>query len=503
MKRLSSILIILCLFNSNAFAQDFGLKMGPYAVGVKRTLTHDYSRTYLMNYDDNGNLDKSTNPRPIHITCWYPAENSSTNSLPFSQYMVWDYKESKADGTPVSDADNTAAESLFKSHVRGNDAFQRLTSMQTNAHLEAAPIQKTFPAIIYAPSLAASNYDNAVLCEYLASHGYYVFSVPSHGQYQHQTPMNPSGLEAQARDIEFVIQHVSQLEHVDRETIGLAGFSWGGLSSLLVASRNHNIDAVVAFENSPASYASGHPHLVASNLYAPIMRFNGSAFNKTGNDQIVTEMRYADTWQIEINRFTHLDFSSLNLAIRNAKSGTAIADDTIVTGYKKMCRYSLEFMNQYLKHNKDSEANLKEWVQEDLEKKFLTNATFNRGTTPPMPQNLFIDMIGEQGVDKAIALYHTYKTTHPDYQLFQFQAMRDVGWQMGNRGADDDAIKIFMMMIDAFPTNAEGYARVGRVYEKLGKNKLAIEFYEKGIETDPDSVYNDASRRSLEKLKDK
>lgn len=496
--------VAMLLFVMQAKGQNFGLKMGKYPVGIKRVLTYDYGRTYLIGFDEKGNLNKTANPRPIKITMWYPAKKASSNYLPFEQYMYWDYQKHQASLGTILPKDKENALKKYRRYVGSDAKLQQLRRLQTRAVLNAEPEKNKFPAIVYSPSLAASSFDNAILCEYLASQGFWVFSLPSRGQYQHQMPMNSSGLEAQARDVEFCLNYLKSIPQVNPNQVGLAGFSWGGLTSLLVASRNHNIDAVFVLENSPLSYGKGHPSLNATRMYAPVMRINGNAFNKVGESKLVGAMRYADTYMIEIDQFNHLNFSSSNLTIRMVAKSLEVNNHYLPVGYKRLCQYAGLFMRHYLKDDQASEKELKRVLESDLKTtKTLTKVGFRAGVSPPMPQNLFIDYIHSQGITKARVLYDKYKIQHPDYQLFEFRAMRDVGWLMANQKKDEEAIKVFKMMIDAYPKNAEGYARVGRVYEKLGKNKLAIQYYEKGIEVDPTSVYNEASRRSLEKLREK
>ena len=505
MKHTTQLFFIAMLLSAmQAKGQNFGLKMGKYPVGIKRVLTYDYGRTYLMSFDEKGKLNKKANPRPIKLTIWYPAKNTSSNYLPFEQYMYWDYQKHQADLGEISSKGKENALKKYRRFVGSDTKLQQLRQLQTSAVLNAEPKANKFPAIVYSPSVTASSFDNAILCEYLASQGFWVFALPSRGQYQHQMPMNSSGLEAQARDVEFCLNYLKDIPHVNPNQVGLAGFSWGGLTSLLVASRNHNIDAVFVLENSPLSYGKGHPSLKATRMYAPVMRINGNAFNKVGGSQLVAAMRYADTYMLEIDRFNHLNFSSTNLTIQMLTKSLDVNNHHLLVGYKRLCQYAGLFMQQYLKDDEVSEKELKRVLENDLKTtKTLTRVDFRAGVSPPMPQNLFINYIHSQGVSNARALYERYKTQHPGYQLFEFRAMRDVGWLMASQGKDGEAIKVFKMMINAYPKKAEGYARVGRIYEKLGKHKLAIQYYEKGIEVDPKSVYNQASRRSLEKLKEK
>jgi len=82
-----------------------------------------------------------------------------------------------------------------------------------------------FPVVIYAPGCSNPSWDNADLCEYLASHGYVVIAGPSLGAESREMTMDLTGASTQARDISFleVIEAVEGpvqlnvcLDHKDR-----------------------------------------------------------------------------------------------------------------------------------------------------------------------------------------------------------------------------------------------------------------------------------------------
>src|ERR1700678_2001936 len=58
------------------------------------------------------------------------------------------------------------------------------------------------------------------------------------------------GIDAQARDISFLIGYAQMLPNTDMSEIAVAGFSWGGISNLFAAARDNRIDALVALDGS-------------------------------------------------------------------------------------------------------------------------------------------------------------------------------------------------------------------------------------------------------------
>jgi dienelactone hydrolase len=70
----------------------------------------------------------------------------------------------------------------------------------------ALPISQRFPVVIYAPSFSSNAWENADLCEYLASFGYVVIASPGMGV-QHESTHDLAGANAQAQDISFLTSH--------------------------------------------------------------------------------------------------------------------------------------------------------------------------------------------------------------------------------------------------------------------------------------------------------
>lgn len=126
-----------------------------------------------------------------------------------------------------------------------------MLSDKTNAFVNSKAAKEKFPVIVYAPSYEASSIENFMLCEYLASHGYIVVSSPSRGaEMKNFTGGTHKDMEAQARDIEFLIQEVLKFPNAAKESIATMGFSFGGLSNVLAQMRNKHIKAIVSLDGS-------------------------------------------------------------------------------------------------------------------------------------------------------------------------------------------------------------------------------------------------------------
>ncbi len=84
---------------------------------------------------------------------------------------------------------------------------------------DAAPLQSKFPVVIYAPSFGEVAWENADLCEYLASYGYVVIATPSLGANSHRMTIDIAGANAQAADISFLIGYAQALTNTNTRKV--------------------------------------------------------------------------------------------------------------------------------------------------------------------------------------------------------------------------------------------------------------------------------------------
>ena len=155
------------------------LESGSYGVGFKFIYQQDYSRGWKVTEDSNGYPLATGRGRPVRISVWYPAKRQG--NAPKMLYR--DYMASTARNAAFTEL-NSLLEKRDVGNLRANlkaEEFDALTKMQTAAVLNAAPQNGAFPLLVYSAGLNNSSQDNFVLCEYLASHGYVVITVPQLG----------------------------------------------------------------------------------------------------------------------------------------------------------------------------------------------------------------------------------------------------------------------------------------------------------------------------------
>ncbi|WP_426750561.1 serine hydrolase [Myxococcus sp. Y35] len=109
---------------------------------------------------------------------------------------------------------------------------------------------------------------------------------------------------------------------------------------------------------------------------------------------------------------------------------------------------------------------------------------------PPRPARRPIGTVMLEALDKgssakAIATYRTLKKTKASEYDFSESQLNTVGYQLLRVGRVADAIEVFKLNVEMFPTGANCYDSLGEAYAASGDKARAIENYRKSLELDP------------------
>jgi pimeloyl-ACP methyl ester carboxylesterase len=235
----------------------------------------------------------------------------------------------------------------------------------------AIPVAGKFPLVVYAPSFSSVPWENADLCEYLASFGYVVVATPAMGVHVESTH-DVVGTNAQARDISFLIGFASTLANVDTSKIAVIGYSWGGLANVFAAARDSRITALVGLDGSTRSFpgvVKGAGDVHPEQMHIPFIYFRGqhtdedqahleSQFSDAAGPNVLNEWTHGDLFTVSMLGLVHPEFSSK--AQRNEELWTrefATLQEADydrqdgVIGYSWVARYTRAFLGTYLKQD--------------------------------------------------------------------------------------------------------------------------------------------------------
>src|SRR5260221_840465 len=259
----ASGLIIGCCHSAMASAQSVmsplwaGLESGPHRVGFQSYWTRDRSRSWRAAFDLTAAQLPVDPMRPVRINIWYPA-TSGRSGAPM---LFRDYLGSARTAGFEEDEKRVRSDDLggkgtgLRGLIASDSAFQRLMLAPVAAHRDAAPLPGKFPVVVYSLGQGDYTQENIPLCEFLASRGYIVISVPQLGTSPRRSVMfihDPPSYDGQVRDLAFALATVlHDFPTADRSRIGTVGMSMGGVYSLLLALHyNGAVQVVVGLDPS-------------------------------------------------------------------------------------------------------------------------------------------------------------------------------------------------------------------------------------------------------------
>ncbi len=240
---------------------------------------------------------------------------------------------------------------------------------------EAKPAKGRYPVLIYAPSDSSVSWENADLCEYLASHGYVVLASPSMGVSTRDMGDDLDGINAQARDISFLITYAGALPDTDLSQVAVVSWSWGGISSLFASARDPRIDALVEMDGSMRYY----PGLVKragdvnpERMTIPLLCFTRNvSIEDLENDDVPPADKvgpnvlnvwiHGDLLTVNMLGMAHPEFSSMFQRRESAErfAQNQVADygrEDANKSYAWVALYTLNFLDAYLKHDAPAKA---------------------------------------------------------------------------------------------------------------------------------------------------
>lgn len=165
---------------------------------------------------------------------WYPA-SAPGQPLTFAQYL--------GGRAP-------ATRSFLKEQGMSEESIAKFLDASMFATREAVPAARPAALVLMAQGNGQDAADQAVLAEYIVSHGYVVASVPSPMIRQPMTEQSQIGsfAERQADALEAAMRRVPRILPVRKERVAVIGHSFGARSALLLVMRHPRIRALISLD---------------------------------------------------------------------------------------------------------------------------------------------------------------------------------------------------------------------------------------------------------------
>jgi hypothetical protein len=506
----------------SAHAQDaplfhFQPKPGSYGVGLKVVEQYDHTRVFRSAIDALGKPYTGERARPLQTLIWYPtgagaypAETGTAKPMTVKDYV---------DLLPAeTDFDSPHAWATLKDFM---DAMKPTYASPMMSVRDAKPEKGRFPVVIYEPSLYAMSWENADLCEYLASHGYVVLAVPEFGAKTRSVSIDKmEDVEAEAGDIEFLIGYAQTLSDTDMSKVAVTGYSWGGMATLFAAAKDSRIRAIAQLD-STVRY---HPGFVKDAGYVHPELMTIPLLYLSHGEMSMEELAY-HTLPVQIgpnvlNSWTHGDMIYVNMrGLVHGEFGSMFQRDELfwkvyplsriadysredgIAGYAWIARYVLAFMDSYLKGDAAGTTFLKNSPAENGAPAHFISVNFRKakGLAPTL-DTLKIEA-GKQGFDHLSAIYAGMKKDTPDFKPDpnQMGAWSD---DLIAAGHVSEAIDVLKLNVEMYPNGAlsfQPYTALGDAYFQNGQKELAIQSYKTQLEKTPGAAAVAEKVKALEK----
>ncbi|MBP93826.1 MAG: hypothetical protein CMC55_06895 [Flavobacteriaceae bacterium] len=501
-KKIHFSIITLLLFILGVHSQiniTNHIAFGKHQVGYKVFHTYDNSRSFFQKYDYYGNRTEYPIGRPMQVSIWYPSKlGNKFNNLLYKDYIGFTSSEINFEKTSIEDKD-TSINALVNSlnNKAKQDQLKKILNSNTHALLDVDEITGDFPIILYAPPMNTSAIDNSIMCEYLASKGYVVLSVMAKGEFSQLQQRNLNAVEVQAEDLAFLLQYAKRKYPSDK--IGVFGFSLGGLSNIVFASKNKAVDATISLDGSIMSQGWLND-FTKSELYNP-ERFTSNLLfigkNLKSPDQnpatFLENVKYADKALIRYDIENHNYFSGLFLLYEMVNNDT-LSEDEKETHYKfyaEMTNYIGLFFDHYLK-DKNS---FKEY--EPISHDF--SFQFKKGKRAPLDPNSIGQLIIEKGADYVETIIDSTLTYEEDYlNTVDWRSLFQTASTLRNNNQVNEAIKTLLLADRVMPDFYTIHRELGNLYLEKNNSNLAAKHYQKALADNPRDV---ESSNALKQLK--
>jgi dienelactone hydrolase len=497
------------------------LEAGPFPVGYTVRHEYDYSRTFKKKYDFFGQRTPGEIARPIQISLWYPAEAPDGDE----RVRVRDYYHATATETGftppgeerlIFSLQELARILTMEWAVSPEDQPETLRQLdsvfgeETFAWRDARPAPGPFPLVLHLPGYNASPNHFHPLFEYLASHGYVVAAVPSMGAYSREIDHEGMSMDVQARDLEFVLSVARTLPFVDPGRVATTGMSWGGMSNVLFASRNDNVDAVVTFDGAitmPAELdlleqVPGFELGSLRGAYLQLMVAPEEAVFRPKDLRFWDALRYSDAIMLQFHQVGHDDFAPGNLRLRLSTEGDPARKEYLEGFSRTLLGYTLEFLDASTKGDAGALSFLAATPEENgVPAGLVALWESKEGIPPPPTQEEFAGILRSSGVEAAEGVFRAVREREPELEIITSPLMGPLYMEAFQAGELDRALAICRLWALGMPEDVGPWFSMARVYRAMGNKEGAIDAYEKVLEIAPDHPAAANARAAIVELR--
>lgn len=361
-----------------------------------------------------------------------------------------------------------------------------------------------FPVVLWSLGSPALYQASA---EHLASHGYVVAILPRLPPMLSLTDTTPTrpDYDAKSRDLDFLVDELSRLPFADVGNLGVTGFSAGGRWAIGEAMRNLNVRAVVSqdsillFADEPFATM---PFYDPDRVRVPVLHMIRREWVPRETSALWAGMRNAERMRVvfEDPSLHHLDFASMGYASTLAGLRPAVRE-TVTATFVAWQRATLWFFDAHLKGDAGARARI-----QDLPGSLgLPAAAIAVERLPGAANTLDEQQLAEAMVDDfAGALRRAREVLAGAGGTPALErSLNFSGYALLGTGRAADALAVFQLNAETFPSSANVWDSLADGYEAAGDTTRAVEASRKALDllakdaTTPETR-RDAIRQSAE-----
>ena len=306
---------------------------------------------------------------------------------------------------------------------------------------------------------------NHIICEYLASHGFYVISVPSAGPNSIERKDLGKSILAQVEDMEFILDYIENNIKINYSNIGLIGFSTGGLATAIFQMKHNNVKAIFSMDGSQ-DYS----------LYISLSKLKDYDVDKTeipyflvGNGSsnsvypFFNSIKSKEKFFFRMPHLSHFGFVSFWTYFDNCNPDTA--KHNYSNSYQFICESALTFFDATL--NQNIKSNNKLLSLSSQENNFAIYEKLDNSESTKL-LNTFL----QDNIDSAILTYKNHKSINFNNYNYNEEEISALGRTIidYDLGASE---KLFLFNREEYPDSWHVYFDLAFSYKIKGDINLA------------------------------
>lgn len=455
------------------------LEPGPYDVGFRTLESYDHSRTLVPKYDYMGEPNDGIRARPIIACLWYPASTpDDALQMSYGEY-AFPYPEDDRFFAVLSRLQDREVNTIF-GITRDQAAVLQMMSTPMYAVRDAEPLTDTFPLVVYHQSLGGAACENALLCEYLASHGFLVMTTPALGLNSLTPTTQMADLENLIRDKEYALGMLDEAGLFSFDQLYLLGNALGGLAALDMQMRNADVEGVIALgdmicDSAQVEYCRRSPSFNPDRMDVPLLLLTDSTVTTTSESVFETFHYSPHTW---MRGMWNIEPDLLHYPMFTSVSSEMEAMMPPLRGaYHRTAGVILAYLEGLASGQPETANSIRDKIGSSV-----TMAQYPAEQLPPTAEQ-FARLIQGEYLDTAVALFHYFHETEPERVLFAEALVNAFGYRALQAGDSERAIKLFLMNTVAYPNSCNSWDSLSDGYLAAGDNENAVTAMKRALAT--------------------